>query len=255
VQSKTSSGAGQTPDASAPDVLLGITAEQLRAPLTTLQLQLHSLTRSMTRSPNLPAAQLSPRVLTILGQARRLSDMVDAAEDVSLVLRGELQAELRWTSLELGEIVRTVLHDNTERAREQGCQIRLASNQAVWGEWDPGRTRRMVSSLLNNALQYGAKHPVVIATRTAVECGYIEVSDRGPGIRAADLARIDDDVPMPGRTASGSGTGLWLTANVARAMGGSLTGKRLPDGGSWFCLELPLSPPTQPITRIAPRSP
>ena len=254
MQAKSNSGTDPTSDLSTSDALLAVTAEQLRAPLTSLQLQLHSLTRSITRSPNLPAAQLSARVLTILGQARRLSDMVDAAEDVSLVLRGELHAELRWASLELGEVVRTVVHDNAERAREQGCQIRLVIDQAIWGEWDPGRTRRMVSSLLQNALQYAPRQPIVVSTRTTGDCGYVEISDRGPGIQDSDLARMDDRTRMPSRTASGSGTGLWLTANVARAMGGSLSAKRLVDGGSVFSLELPLSPPTQPLERIKPRS-
>lgn len=191
---------------------------------------------------------------SILGQARRLSDMIDAAEDLALVLHGELQAELRWTSMELGEVVRTVVHDSAERAREQGCQVRVSIERAVWGEWDPGRTRRMVASLLQNALQYAAKRPIVISTRSSGECGYVEVLDQGPGIGDVDLARIADSTPMPPRTASGSGQGLWLTANVARAMGGALSGERLADGGSVFVLELPLSPPTQPIQRIAPRT-
>jgi two-component system, OmpR family, sensor kinase len=208
----------------------------------------------MTRSPNLPAAQLSPRVMTILGQARRLVDMVDTAEDVSHVLQGVLESELRWSSLELGEVVRTVVHDSAERSREQGCQIRLVIDEAVWGEWDPARTRRMVSSLLHNALQYAPRRPVTITVRTSGECGYIEVSDRGPGIQDSDLVRLENRTRTPVRTASGSGAGLWLAANVARAMGGSLSGNRLPDGGSSFLLELPLSPPTQPIERIGPRA-
>jgi len=255
VHAKSSSGGAETNEVIAPDALLAITAEQLRVPLTTLQLQLHSLTRSMTRSPNLPAAQFSPRVLTILGQARRLADMVDAAEDVSLAMHGELQAELCWTSLELGEVIRTVVHDAAERAREQGCLMRVSIDQPLWGEWDPARVRRMVAALVHNALQYAPGKPIVVATKLSGECAYVEVRDQGPGVSDIDLARMHESILLPRRSQSGSGTGLWLAARVARAMGGTVSGKRAPTGGSIFCIELPLSPPTQPIGKLTDLGP
>ncbi len=209
----------------------------------------------MTRSPNLPAAQLSPRVATILGQARRLADMVDAAEDVSLAMHGELQAELCWTSLELGEVIRTVVHDAAERAREQACLVRVSIDQPVWGEWDPARVRRMVAALVHNALQYAPGKPVVVTTRLAGECAYVEVSDQGAGISDIDLARLQESTGLPKRSQSGSGTGLWLTGRVARALGGTVSGERVPTGGSIVTIELPLSPPTQPIGKLTAARP
>jgi len=71
----------------------------------------------------------------------------------------------------------------------------------------------------------------------------LKVDDRGPGIAAADRARIFDRF-FRGSTATGTaglGLGLSLVAEIARWHGGSVSVEPVAGGGSSFRLRLPLA--------------
>jgi two-component system, OmpR family, sensor kinase len=70
----------------------------------------------------------------------------------------------------------------------------------------------------------------------------IEVRDRGPGIAAADQARIFErfERAVPdGNKMSGFGLGLYIARELARAHGGDLTLRSAPGAGATFVLTLP----------------
>ena len=70
----------------------------------------------------------------------------------------------------------------------------------------------------------------------------LQVTDDGPGIRAADLPHVFDrfwrasDAP-----AGGSGLGLAIAAWIAEQHDGSITAGNAPGGGAWFEVRLPLA--------------
>jgi signal transduction histidine kinase len=80
---------------------------------------------------------------------------------------------------------------------------------------------------------------------TALE-GYLEgiIADTGAGLAAADLERVFERfyrVPGQPRRAAGSGIGLTIARNIARAHGGDVTaGSGGPGHGATFTLTLPL---------------
>lgn len=227
--------------------LLGSATQQMRAPLTTMQLQLQLITRSLNRSPQLLASQLTPRLQVLQSQSRRLADMVEAAEDLARILAGEIVPDLHAVPVDLGRLVETIVEEHSEQAREQGCELRTTTEQVVWGEWDPARVRRIIASLLHNALLFAPKNPVSITTLLSSDnFGCVEVRDQGPGIAQSELRRLEPNAPAPSRTQTGAGWGLWLSAQLARAMGGRLEGRRPSAGGSVFVLSLPLTPAEAP---------
>ena len=102
--------------------------------------------------------------------------------------------------------------------------MRLAEGDAAGATSDERRTVSVVASLEGRFLT-------------------IRVSDRGPGIPAAERRRIFEPFHRAeGATAAGVGLGLALSRNLARAAGGDLACESPPpEGGAVFALKVPLA--------------
>jgi two-component system sensor histidine kinase AauS len=222
--------------------LLKVTGQQMRVPLTTLQLQLQLLTRSLQRSEHMPTAQVLQKLQTLNRQAARLGEIIDSSEDLMRVLQGELEKDLRPRPIDLRFLVQSAADRCAARAREQGCELRLGvAHGNAWGEWDQSRVERIVMTLLLNALQYAPRCSVVVEVHADDFRAKVEVRDNGQGISERELERLKPSRQVPRPTQSGAGVGLWLSAHLARAMGGDLTGERPAESGSLFVLTLPLA--------------
>ncbi len=99
--------------------------------------------------------------------------------------------------------------------------------------------RQMVFNVLDNALE-SSPHWVAMDARCDGDTLVIEISDAGTGFVADVLQRLG----TPYNTSKGrpgGGLGLFLSVNVARTLGGSLTAKNRPQGGAVVTLSLPLA--------------
>ncbi len=107
---------------------------------------------------------------------------------------------------------------------------------------DPHWLHQLVTNLLSNALKFTqAGGSVTVATRQDGQNAVLEVTDTGVGIPADELPRIFDRF-WRGQTAaqtSGSGIGLAIAAELARAHGGELTASSQPGRGTRLMLTLP----------------
>jgi two-component system, OmpR family, sensor histidine kinase BaeS len=101
---------------------------------------------------------------------------------------------------------------------------------------------QVITNLLGNALKFTpAGGTVTIRTRQDGPSAVLEVADTGIGIPADELPRIFDRF-WRGRAAaqtSGSGIGLAIAAELARAHGGTLTAASRPGAGTCLALTLP----------------
>jgi signal transduction histidine kinase len=101
---------------------------------------------------------------------------------------------------------------------------------------------QVVTNLLGNALKFTpAGGTVTIRTGQDGPSAVLEVEDTGVGIPADELPRIFDRF-WRGRAAastSGSGIGLAVAAELARAHGGTLTAASQPGDGARITLTLP----------------
>lgn len=99
--------------------------------------------------------------------------------------------------------------------------------------------RQMVFNVLDNALESSPQW-VAMEARCDGDTLVIEISDAGTGFVADVLQRLG----TPYNTSKGrpgGGLGLFLSVNVARTLGGSLTAKNRPQGGAVVTLTLPLA--------------
>jgi two-component system C4-dicarboxylate transport sensor histidine kinase DctB len=67
----------------------------------------------------------------------------------------------------------------------------------------------------------------------------LTVSDSGPGIRADILARLFEPFVTSKPAGAGLGLGLVISAQLVRAVGGTLSAANLPDSGACFTVDLP----------------
>lgn len=121
----------------------------------------------------------------------------------------------------------------------RGVALRVAPTGETVGV-DGGVVERIVSPLLDNAARH-AVAAVQLDARRAGPVVQVRVADDGPGVAAADRARVfEPGVRGAGAGGDGAGLGLALARRLARASGGEV---RLDgDGGaqgSAFVVDLP----------------
>ena len=110
---------------------------------------------------------------------------------------------------------------------------------------DPDRITQILTNIIGNALAATpAAGTVTVDARTAGQRAQVAVSDTGAGLAAVELERVFERfyrAPGQPRRSSGSGIGLTIARNIARAYGGEVTASSAgPSRGATFVLTLPL---------------
>lgn len=115
---------------------------------------------------------------------------------------------------------------------------------------DPEGVRSILENLVDNARKYAkssSDDPIEVSVLTAKSRPTLEVSDRGPGVPAAERERIFDAFYRSGdeerRSAKGIGLGLHLAALHANAMGATIEILDRPGGGALFRVRFQAAPP------------
>ncbi len=138
---------------------------------------------------------------------------------------------------DLDEIVAGVV----DRYRRQGAAVSARYGGGPRLPLKPPAIQRLVTNLIENALRHGGP-AVEIETATGKACVRLSVLDRGPGIPAADAARMLQPFTRlnAARSTSGSGLGLAIVDRIAKMHGGSVQLLARDGGGLEARVELPL---------------
>jgi histidine kinase len=105
----------------------------------------------------------------------------------------------------------------------------------------------VLTNIIGNALTATpAGGSVTVQTRANARQSQVVITDTGVGLAAADLERVFERfyrAPGKPRRAPGSGIGLTIARNIARAHGGEVTAASAgPGSGATFTLILPVRP-------------
>jgi signal transduction histidine kinase len=220
------------------DDFLSVASHELKTPLTTFQLQLGALERSLN-------ASLQPGISERLDMARRsvrrLAGLIETLLDVSQLTTGRMQLTL--DPVDLAEIVRGGMLALQDEARRQGSPVRLQLDGPLEGLFDRSRMEQVIHHLLSNALKFGGGHPVELTLRADGALVTLTVVDHGIGIPAADRERIFErfERAVPVRNYGGLGLGLWVIRQVIEAHHGHIRIEETPGGGATFHVQVPLN--------------
>ena len=134
------------------------------------------------------------------------------------------------------------------QARARGLELRVpgcAPELAVRA--DPDKLRQILVNLLSNAVKFTeAGGGIDILCEAGDEDVRLSVRDTGCGIPADMLQAVFEPFVQVGRSLTspqeGTGLGLAVSRDLARAMGGELTAESTPGEGSTFTLTLARAP-------------
>jgi two-component system, OmpR family, sensor histidine kinase BaeS len=212
--------------------LVADVAHELRTPVAILQAGHEALLDGVAEPTPAELTSLRDEVLRL---ARMVSDLQTLAAADAAALQLALQPG------DLAGIAAAAADSLTRRFEAAG--VTLEQELApVPVRADEHWLHQVITNLLTNALKFTpAGGHVTIRTSRREAGAVLVVSDTGVGIPAVDLPHIFDRFWRGGQAAqvSGSGIGLAIAAELARAHGGELTARSEPGHGTELTLTLP----------------
>jgi signal transduction histidine kinase len=222
------------------DEFLSVASHELRTPLTTLGLQIDGLSRALPELVSGPQTEKVARRLELTRrQVDRLTALVATLVDVSRITAGKLQ--LTKQHADLVDIVQTVAERLGDDAQRSGSSLGIEAGGPVWGNFDVSRVDQVLTNLVSNAIRYGRGQQITIVVDGKNANARFCVEDRGIGIAPEHQARVFQQFERaaPSTSYGGLGLGLWISAQIVDAMGGTISVRSKVDVGSVFTVELP----------------
>jgi signal transduction histidine kinase len=210
--------------------LAGVTHE-LRTPLTAIRVL----------GETLAEGRGEPREYGTL--VARESERLEALVERVLTLTRVEQVP-RFGPVDPGQLMRSAVALVTPRAERRATRIECRVEPPLPEcRWDGEAVRRALLNLLDNAVTHGREGGRVEASGAASgDEVRLSVADDGPGIGRRDSRRIFGRFERGRTEAPGTGLGLYLVEEVARAHGGRVDLVTVEGRGSTFTLVLPLRP-------------
>jgi two-component system, OmpR family, sensor histidine kinase KdpD len=207
--------------------LLRAVSHDLRSPLTAILTAVGALD-----SPSVSDAERAELVGDIGGEAERLARLVDNLLDLSRLEARAAEPRVEWCSID-------------DVALPAGTFALALDLDLPLIRADAAQLERAFANLLENSARYSGGHPVSVRARVVGPRVLVRVVDRGPGVPAAETARIFEPfyrAPGAANGHRGSGLGLAIVRGFVEANRGRVWVESLPGQGSSFVVELPLEP-------------
>ncbi len=209
-------------------------SHELRTPITPIRGYADLLRRRWDRMSEEKRASVLD---TIEERANHLTRLVD---DLLIAARASSDTNLTvdMQPVDLANVVR----EAATSFPEVDGRLTIDDTPPLWVHADRTRVVQIIGNLVGNALKYtpaGTPIEIEFGTGDPVE---VRVIDHGPGIAADEQERVFErfyriEDPLTMRT-GGSGLGLHISRELARAMGGDVRLKSSPGAGSTFILQL-----------------
>jgi signal transduction histidine kinase len=212
--------------------LVADVAHELRTPIAVLQAGHEALLDGVTEPTPGQLASLRDEVLRL---ARMVGDLQTLAAAEAAALRLTLSGQ------DLAQITASAADSLAGRFETAGITLERQLAPVVVLA-DAGRLHQVITNLLTNALKFTPSGgTVTVQAGPAGADAVLRVADTGPGIATEDLPRVFDRFWRGQGAAhvSGSGIGLAVAAELARAHGGRLVAHSEPGHGAQFTLTLP----------------
>ncbi len=168
---------------------------------------------------------------TIARNARNLKELIDGILDISKIEAGQLQIEK--SRVNLHDLINEVYGTVVEKAREKKLNFKIYADTPVAKiiETDQLRLKQILINVISNAIKFTPSGHVFVRLRM-VQCdegaGRLQfiVSDTGIGLSSEGKSRLflpfAQADSTTARSFGGSGLGLALSRNLARALGGDI---------------------------------
>ena len=179
----------------------------------------------------------------IAKRARNMKQLIEELVDRGAMEDGTLQ--LQPERVDLAALAHEVVVGLDAYAREKHIALEVAPGEGkMIVHADLARIRQVAENLVGNAIKFSPRSTTV-RVHLALQDGMVSltVTDEGPGLTEADLAKIFNKyVTLSARPTGGessSGLGLFICRELVQAHGGRMLARNAPGRGAAFTMALP----------------
>lgn len=228
---------------------LATVSHEMRTPLNGIL----GMTQLLQQTASDPTQR--PQLEVIAQSGRHLQAVIGDLLDLSRIESGRLVIER--AAVRLPDVIREVVDLLQPVATQKGLrfEVRRGGQLPEWCEADAPRIKQVLHNLLGNAIKFTASGEVSLGVDRNGDRLAFSVNDTGIGIPDDQAERIFEafeQVALPGSPGYRAGTGLGLTISrdLARAMGGDVSCQSKPGRGSTFMFTLPCRPCAAPAGAV-----
>jgi PAS domain S-box-containing protein len=233
------------------DEFISVASHELRNPVAVAE---GSLSNAMLLAER---ANLSGNLEQVLKSAHeQILFLASLINDLAMVSRAD-RTKLAESAEEFdaAEVVKSLKNDYSAQAQKKGLEIIIESAEAPKIYGSRLYTREILQNFVTNAIKYTEKGKVTLKITNRDDGIDLSVADNGIGIDKEEQRKLfskfwrSEDSRV--RQINGTGLGLYVSAKLAKLMGGSIDMTSELNQGSVFTLHLPHSIQPMVSKRVA----
>lgn len=215
-------------------------SHELKTPITSIRVLADSLMTMEDAPIELYKEFMEDISAEIDREAKIISDLL------ALVKMDKAAAVLEITTVDMNELINSILHRLLPIAKQRGIELVLESFRTVVAEVDETKLSLAITNLVENAIKYNVDNGYVhVSLNADHKYMYIKVQDSGVGIPedCQDLIfdrfyRVDK---ARSRETGGTGLGLAITKSVIQMHNGAIRVYSKLNEGTTFSVRIPLN--------------
>lgn len=219
------------------DDFISIASHELRTPVTSLKLYVAVLQKQLAR---VGEENVVHSLTKMDAQLNKLTQLIKDLLNVSKIEVGRL--DFQQELFDLNEVVKETVEQIQPTTRKHDIRIEGMISQPAWG--DKERVGQVITNLLTNAIKYSPQADTIIVRVTSTpDAAVVSVEDFGIGIEQEHIHAIFERfyrVSDPDeKTFPGLGIGLYISHEIIKRHGGTLSVESEKGRGSVFSFTLP----------------
>ncbi len=221
------------------DEFIAVATHELKTPLTTLQLSLHVIAKSLDGV--IDKEKILSKIEKVKQQGDRLEALIKNLLDVTSIGAGHMRLELK-PNVNFSNLVENVIKKYEDEITKSGSSLIKNIEPDITGVWDDFRLEQIVTNLISNAIKYGDGKPIEIHLRRYHQNALLEIHDQGIGIPENKQKKIFErfERAVSETSYKGLGLGLWIVKEIVTALKGKVWVASALNKGSVFSVELPI---------------
>ena len=214
---------------------LAAASHDLRQPVQALALLNGALRRTVKDELSLEMIQSQQNSLDAM------TNLLNSLLDISRLDAGKVEPE--FEDFRIQRLIDRLHAEFSRQARQKGLQFEADACEQVVIRSDPNLLGEIIQNFVSNAIRYTDQGAVSLTCRAAGHELWIDVTDTGIGIDAAQLDEIFQEfhqIKNPGLETEGFGLGLAIVKRLAELLGHRIQVESSVGQGSTFSVCLPI---------------